>query len=118
MNHPESHIQCACVQWFRLQYPEYARLLFAVPNGGVRNAVTGRILKAEGVVAGVADLLLFVPSNGYHGLCLELKTEKGRQSEAQKEWQHTVQQQGYKYIVVRSLQDFREQVNGYIYRKL
>lgn len=118
MNYPESRIQRACVQWFRLQYPEYARLLFAVPNGGARDAVTGRVLKAEGVVAGVADLLLFVPSNGFHGLCVEMKTEKGRQSEAQKEWQQDVQRQGYKYIVARSLQDFREQVNNYMYKKL
>lgn len=117
MNHPESHIQCACVRWFRLQYPEYARLLFAVPNGGVRNAVTGRVLKAEGVVAGVADLLLFVPSNGFHSLCIEMKTKDGRQSAAQKEWQQAVQQQGYKYIVVRSLQDFREQIRDYIYKR-
>ena len=35
-------------------------------------AVTGARLKAEGVVAGVSDLLLLVPRGKYHGLCIEM----------------------------------------------
>ena len=34
MKSKEAQLQTTCVRWFRLQYPEYARLLFAVPNGG------------------------------------------------------------------------------------
>ena len=33
-SHEESQLQRICVKWFRLQYPELAVLLFAVPNGG------------------------------------------------------------------------------------
>ena len=66
MQDAEHRLQCACVRWFRYQYPHHASLLFAVPNGGRRDAVTGARLKAEGVVAGVADLLLFVPTK-QHG---------------------------------------------------
>ena len=57
----EHALQCACVHWFRIQYPEYATLIFAVPNGGARNAITGARLKDEGVTAGVADLILLLP---------------------------------------------------------
>ena len=46
----EHSLQVCCVHWFRLQYPQYATLLFAVPNGGARNAITAGKLKAEGVV--------------------------------------------------------------------
>lgn len=63
-------------------------------------------MKAEGVVSGVSDLLLLVPSRQYHGLCIEFKTDKGRQSEAQKEWQRAVELQGFCYRVVRSLDEF------------
>ena len=35
--HEESQIQRSCLRWFRLQYPQYALLCFAVPNGGARN---------------------------------------------------------------------------------
>ena len=63
MKHEESHIQRNCVKWFRLAYPKLARLLFAVPNGGKRGIREAAIMKAEGVVAGVADLLLLIPKD-------------------------------------------------------
>lgn len=113
MRHVESNTQIACVRWFRYQYPKLRKLLFAVPNGGARDRVTGAILKAEGVVAGVADLLLLVPRGGYHGLCIEMKTRTGRQSKSQKEWQQEVEAQGYRYVVCRSEIDFRNAVKVY-----
>lgn len=76
--HEESQLQRICVKWFRLQYPELAILLFAVPNGGARNKREAGIMKAEGVTAGVADIILLIPSGGYASLCMEFKTEKGR----------------------------------------
>lgn len=136
MNQEEHNIQCACVRWFNLQWPQYRGLLFAVPNGGARSKATAGKLKAEGVVAGVADLILLVPRNTnpqktpygeicieidgqipeiwYHALCIEMKTEKGRQSPEQKEWQAKVEVQCYKYAVCRSLDEFMAVVNGYL----
>lgn len=111
----EEHLlQVACVQWFNLQYRDMAGLLYAIPNGGRRDQVTGAKLKAEGVVAGVSDLELKVARHGYHGLCIELKTPKGRQSQQQIRWQGLVEAQGYKYIIVRSVQDFIDQINSYL----
>lgn len=113
-NNDESRIQQACVRWFRYQYPQYARLLFAVPNGGARSATTAAILKGEGVVSGVADLLLLVPNSEYHGLCIEMKTRTGRQSDSQKEWEKAVTAQGYKYILCRNVDAFIEDVRGFL----
>lgn len=114
MKNEESRIQQGCVRWFRYQYPNLSRLLLAVPNGGRRDKVTASILKAEGVVAGVSDLILLIPSQGYHALCIEMKTAHGRQSPEQKEWQQAVTDAGYKYIVCRNVDDFIESVNTYI----
>lgn len=114
MTHEESNIQRWCVYWFRRQYPRLARLLFAVPNGGARNRVTASILKGEGVVAGVSDLILMVPAGGYHALCIEMKTAKGRQQPSQKEWQTEVEAQGYRYAVCRSVEDFIALVREYL----
>ena len=114
MNNIESKMQCACVRWFRLAHHRLASLLFAVPNGGARSAITGAILKAEGVTKGVADLLLLVPNSTYHGLCIEMKTKQGHQSPSQKAWQSEVEAQGYKYIVVRSLDQFMGEVTRYL----
>jgi hypothetical protein len=96
-----------CVRYFNYQYPAYRGLLFAVPNGGARSKATAGRLKAEGVVAGVSDLLFLVPRGKYHGLCLETKTPKGRQSPEQKEWQKRVEGQGFLYKIYRNFDEFR-----------
>ena len=126
MRQEEHNIQVACVRWFNLQYPQYRGLLFAVPNGGARNLVTAAKLKAEGVTPGVADLLLLVPQwyttwRGYEGclyagLCIEMKTPKGRQSPEQKVWQYNVEGVGYKYSVCHSIEEFVDTINNYLNR--
>ena len=59
--HIESQIQRACKKWFDYQYGQFAPLLFAVPNGGLRGKVEAAIMKAEGMTAGVADMILLIP---------------------------------------------------------
>mgnify|MGYP001521482673 FL=1 len=110
----EHRLQCDCVSWFCLQYPAWRGLLFAVPNGGRRDGITGKKLKDEGVVPGVSDLLLLYPSGKYHALCVEMKTPKGRQSEVQKAWQRAVERAGYKYALCRSLADFITTIEKYL----
>jgi len=127
--HEESRLQEICVTWFRLQYPKFALLLFAVPNGGKRTHRTivrnGRVItyspeakqmKKEGVTAGVADLILLKPSNGYASLCIEMKTtEKGSiQRESQKVWQEAAESAGNKYVVCRTLEEFVAVVKDYL----
>lgn len=112
MRHDESNIQCTCVRWFRYQYPRL--VLFAIPNGGNRSAVTGAIMKREGVLAGVADLFLAYPSGDKHGLWIEMKTGKGRQSESQKVFQAEMERNDYGYVVCRSLDEFIDEVEKYI----
>ena len=124
MREEEHQIQSACVRWFAYQHPELKGLLFAVPNGGARNKATAGKLKAEGVVAGVSDLILLVPQwfttwrgqQGclYAGLCIEMKTAKGRQSPDQKEWQAKVESKGYKYAVCHSLDEFINEIEDYL----
>ncbi len=110
----EHQLQVACVRWFNYQYPMLRGCLIAVPNGGRRDAVTGARLKAEGVTAGVADLILFQRRGRSGALLVEMKTAKGRQSPEQKQWQTVIEAQGYQYEVCRSLNDFMRIINGYI----
>lgn len=113
----EHKLQVTMVEWFRMQYPSMRHNLFAVPNGGRRDAVTGAKLKAEGVLAGVADLILLKSSRQYGALLIETKTKKGAQSDSQKEWEAKIVKDGYKYVVCRSLEEFIEVVNGYLAEK-
>lgn len=111
----EHRIQCACVRWFFLQYPRLHGRLFAVPNGGRRDVTTAAKLKAEGVVAGVADLILLKSNRDYGALLIEMKTLKGRQRDSQKQWQNIVCSDGeYKYVVCRSIDDFKREVDDYL----
>lgn len=111
----EEHlIQCSCVKWFRLQHPHLRHNLFAIPNGGYRSKTTAGKMKAEGVLAGVSDLILLKPNAHYHALLIEMKTRTGRQADSQREWQRLIEADGYKYIVCRSLDDFMREINEYI----
>ena len=114
MKQDESRLQMACVKWFRMQYPQHRKLLFSVPNGGFRNISTAKRMKLEGVVAGVSDLILLIPSHDFHGLCIEMKTPKGRQTDHQKAWQTHVEQHGYIYALARSVEEFQNIVNDYL----
>lgn len=111
----EHRLQEVCVRWFNIQYPHLQGRLFAVPNGGRRDAVTGAKLKAEGVVAGVSDLILLKSTHRYGALLIEMKTPKGRQSEHQRWWQSVIcDKDEYKYVVCRSLDDFMREVRSYL----
>ena len=112
--HAEDDLQMQCVRWFRLQYPQLARLLHHSPNGGKRNAREGARFKQMGTQAGFPDLILLVASQGYHALLLELKTRTGRQQDSQKEYQQLAEAQGYRYVVIRSLEAFMDEVNTYM----
>lgn len=110
----ESQIQKDCVRWFRLQYPAIEPLFFAVPNGGARNAWTAKIMKDEGVRAGVADLVLLLPRSGFAYLCIEMKKPGGKQSESQVEFQKMVEKAKGRYVICYSLNEFVKAVRGYI----
>lgn len=117
MRHLESHLQQVCLRWARLQFPVCRELLFSVPNGAHLSMMQAKILKAEGMTSGVADMLFLHPSadGQFCALAVEFKTAKGRQSDRQKAWQEALEEQGcYYYAVVRSFEDFRELINNYL----
>lgn len=114
-SHSEHDLQTACVNWFRMQYREYAHLLIAIPNGGQRDVRVARKLKAEGVVAGVPDLFLAVARGQSHGLWIEMKNGKaGRVSEHQHYMLDALARQGYKGVVCRTFDEFWQIVNSYL----
>lgn len=109
MKHLESKLQIACVKWFRLQYPN--AIIFSIPNGGGRSTREAGILKAEGVLAGVADLQVISKGKAFF---IEMKTEKGRQNPNQKAFQEKVNKLGFDYFICRSFDEFQNIVNNEI----
>jgi hypothetical protein len=75
---------------------------FAVPNGGYRTPIEGALLKGQGVKPGVPDLL-FIHEGKAFGL--ELKSEKGTLSIAQRAAHVALQDAGMRVEVVRSVDE-------------
>lgn len=94
--------------------------MFAIPNGGRRNAKEAARLKKQGVLAGVPDLMLPIPSNGFHGLFIELKrpkhgtSPKGVVSKNQKEMLSKLSVCGYKSIVAYGWLDAKHAIVEYL----
>lgn len=120
---PSEHSQQTALFCWAAQHsliiPEL-RLLFAIPNGGLRDKVTASRLKAEGVRSGVPDIFWPVaarmPSHVsiyYHGLFIEMKAAKGRVSEAQTQWVKDLEGQGYACATVYAYHFARDVILNY-----
>ena len=79
----EHQEQVLFVQWFRRTYKGVR--IFAIPNGESRSKSAGARLKAEGVSAGVPDLLK--------------RLKGGRTSDKQKDWLAYLESVGHKTFV-------------------
>lgn len=103
----ESQLQQQIFQYFHNKYclknqnPRCS--IFAVPNGGSRNLLEAKNLKATGLVAGVSDLIVLLPNKC---IFIEVKIQKGIQSDKQKDFETIVKNLGFDYFIVRSLTDF------------
>jgi hypothetical protein len=110
----EHNAQRLLIAWFRANYPDLATLFFAIPNGGLRNPVTGKRLKDEGALAGVPDLLLAIPRGPWHGLFLELKTRHGRVQPAQRAMLAALSGQGYRAVACHGWEAARDAIQEYL----
>lgn len=99
----ESVEQEMVMKWASMQENVFPCLkhLFHIPNGGGRNIAEAAHLKRMGVKAGVPDLFLPYPVGDWHGLWIELKTERGRVMGTQREWIEYLRSQGYAAYVCR-----------------
>lgn len=81
-------------------------LIFAIPNGGNRDAKEATGLKREGVLAGVPDLMVAEPRGGFCGLFIEMKRASGgRVSKAQKDLIAQLRARGYRAEVCEGVDD-------------
>lgn len=112
--HGEHELQSECKAWFDTEHPDLASLFFAVPNGGSRLTREAVSLKAEGVVAGVADMILLVQNKSHNVLCIEFKYGSNKQSAKQKEWEKAAVSHGAQYAVVYKKEDFITLINDYL----
>jgi len=106
----ETQIQKKCVKWFEAKYPKFKGLLNYNLNNSA-NRVRGKLNKDLGLQPGRSDMVFYYNSKALH---IEFKTSKGVQSKAQKDWQQIIEWQGFNYVIVRNLSDFKEAIQSMI----
>ena len=104
MKIPSEHDeQVAVVRWLR----KNGYFVFAVPNGGIRDAITAKRLKDEGAMSGIPDLQIVLPEGKV--IWIELKRrEGGRLSPVQKEVHKRLEELGHIVIVGYGAKDAME----------
>lgn len=113
----EHQEQSAVISWWwhahkKYNLPHFA--LFAVPNGGARDFITGARLKAEGVRRGALDLILAKPTKQHNGLFIEMKVGNNRPTEEQTAFVAYLQSVGYRATVHWSSASAIAEIEAYL----
>lgn len=109
----EHEEQVALFEWAAM-VPEL-QWMFAIPNGGARHIAVAGKLKAEGVKRGVPDIFLPLARRGYHGLFIEMKSDRGRTSPEQREWIEGLRRNGYVVAVCYGQDIARALLASYVF---
>lgn len=114
LRHPEQTAQIQVVRWLRQFRPG---VLFTSPAAAgerlnFRKAVR---VKMMGYTAGTPDLQIYEPRQGFHGLFVEMKREKGGRIEPeQKAFLEASAQRGYKVEVCHGTQAAVDAITAYL----
>ena len=114
-----SRLQSACVKWFRYQYKEYEYRLIKIGNevpiydDKLRIKLYNKF-KAEGLLDGAPDMFLAVGNYLYNGLFIEFKYSNDRLRKKQVDVIKSLEEGNYRCVIVRSLEEFIEQINEYM----
>lgn len=113
--------QMALMRWAKDHETELdaLRWLHASANGGARSKAVAGKMKASGVKRGVPDLSLPVPSRGYHGLYIELKSSQALPGDQkprpeQTAWLGHLTNAGYRAVVAVGWERARDEILDYL----
>ena len=100
----EDEFHTDCYLWFHNEFPGLRGLLCYNLNNS-KNKIAGTRNRSKGLQAGRSDLVFY-----YHGraLHIELKLPGRRQSPDQRKWQRIIEAQGFRYVICRTMQEFKD----------
>ena len=111
-DYTEDQLQTAVIHYLRVMYP--GLLYFHTPNGGYRIKQQAKRFKAQGVLAGIPDVMILKARGEYHGFAAELKVGKNRPTERQKQVMKQMKLEGWSVVVAYSLDQFAEAFSLYM----
>ena len=104
--------QVAVVRWFRIAYPKH--IMFSIPNAAKRSVGLANYMRAEGLLAGVADIFVMCPNNKWHGLFIEMKAKKGKVSDQQAYFIEQAIEKGYMAWVCHGFEEAQALITKYL----
>lgn len=96
----ESYLQIAFVNWLDSLN---LGILYTASCGGMRTSIhTAKKMHASGYKRGCPDIIFFEARQSYHGLTIELKSEKGHieKGGVQEQWKDALILRGYKALIM------------------
>lgn len=111
-DYSEDHEQKQLIQWCRTD--PRLQFIFHIPNENTAGIKWGIRNRQLGVKSGVPDLMLPIPSKGYHGLFIEMKTRNGKTSENQDRWLQALNSFGYLAVVCHGWKEARDCLLNYL----
>lgn len=119
MKHLESAQQQQVIEWSKwaykanpVRYPNLD-LLHCSLNGVKLTKTQAGIAKGQGMLSGVPDLFLPVPRQSFHGLYIEMKSDKGRVTENQEWFLSKTEGLGYKTAICYSASEAIKTIQDY-----
>lgn len=108
----ESGTQMALVRWLKR---EHSDLVFTSSPAAAKMSIGAAMkMKRMGYASGIPDLIIFEPCGRYHGLLLELKTERGRVSDDQSKIGIRLSLKGYLVEICYGLEEAKAAVENYL----
>lgn len=104
----EDRIHRAILEYLRTVLPRPRAGPIHYPAGGLRKKGVAGKMKGLGQVAGVPDLIWWLPTGSF---AFEVKTDTGRLSPAQRAFISDLESVGVRVAVVRSIDDARRALN-------
>jgi len=110
MDKTEARIQQEIVFWFRnefcLTHHNPRCCIFSIPNEAEGKSAM-MYKKSIGLLAGASDLIILMPNRC---IFVEVKTDSGKQSEKQLDFENIVKNLGFDYLLVRSLETLKAEI--------
>jgi len=117
MRYIESAEQCVFVKWFKLQYPQFRKLIYKIDNEGSMKPHIGKLKNDLGRLGGAPDLCIAVPTKDHPGLYIEMKSiidgKRSSVSKVQLEVHEELRNVGYKVEVCWTADEAIQVVKGY-----
>ena len=114
----EQKLQEAVVQYIKITHPN---ALFTASAGGMRVSMATAVkMKRAGYSKGFPDIVVFEPRVGFHGLAIELKTEKtaysskGTIKPEQIEWRDKLIERGYEAFICFGMEEACRVIDRYL----